>query len=885
MIITDAVSIVNEIAKFFHLHPCPLARNSPTAALLALLAAPWAVFELGAGSVGLDDSLPLGFSLNQPVQAIQVDPEGRILISGLFTSLNGVSCLKGARLKPDGTPDRSFELGHDLNENQRLNILYGGVRLWAPAGEGRAYVSGPFILIHDGRTYRQVIRVQEDGGFDPQFNIGAAIEGMTVTTALALPDHRLMIARRALDEHGLIRASVALLDEHGILDSGFDSSLKANQIIHALLRQADGKILVAGAFTEIGGMVRDGIARLLANGQLDESFDPGTTPDYDPTLRAGQPIRSLALQSDGRILIAGPFTAIGGQQKAHVARLESDGRLDAEFGVTLLPGFAGGVRVNVVAVQPGDQVVIGGWFERVNDVRSPQAARLLPDGSVDLGFETGQERLDEVFALTIQPDGSLVLGGGNAAGTVYRGQVVRIKASGKLDSAFAMTGVTVAQNFEASAPSVRAMIVQQDGNLILGGRFMSFNRVAATNLVRIAPNGTLDRMYQPLVEGAAVNALKTDATGRILVAGDFPGGLARLLADGTMDPAFNVAEGITFDPRIVWRVRCLAVQQDGRIVVGGWFDRAGGMVRYGLARFHPDGSLDVGFAPRLWRDSGWPVVNAILVQPDGNVIIGGSFNRINDVQRNALARLRSDGELDETFDAAAHVYSVVNALAFDAAGDILVGGENLQLAGANAQALARVNASGSLDSTFLPAFTPLLTTNPRVGSIVIQPDGMILVGGMFGGVDDIICHGLIRLRRDGTADPDFHVGTGLRANPLPSGTRLVWTLVLDPDGRLLVGGDFAWADGTPRGGLARWWVGLPLRNRLWLSRDRSLANALQLRLNAPVLAGTRIEVSSDLVDWLPWQTGLDSATDLEWELEGPLSYRQFFRMVREDPVP
>jgi uncharacterized delta-60 repeat protein len=861
----------------------PLRWNSSAAAVLCLLTLLWATLRVCAEPSGLDEALPLGYSLNSPVKAIQVDPEGRVLIAGSFTDLNGVACLNAARLQPSGVPDPSFELGRGLEQNQRLNILHGGVRLLAPAGLGRVYAVGPFRVIHEGATYRQGLRVQEDGQLDTQFNMGAAIEGMTVTTALALPNHRLMIARRALDEHGLIRASVALLDEDGNLDAGFDSSVEANEVIHELMRQPDGKILVAGGFTEIGGMVRDGIARLLANGQLDESFNPGTTPEYNPTLRASQPLRSLAIQNDGRILVAGQFTAIGGQQKAHVARLESDGRMDADFGVMLLPRFQGGpVRVNTVAVQSGDQIVIGGLFERVNGVRSPQVARILPDGSVDSTFETGAERLDEVFASALQPDVSLLLGGGHTAGTLYRGQVVRIKVSGELDSGFAMTGVAI--NSTRQTPSIRAIVVQPDGNLILGGQFTSFNRVAATNLVRIRPDGTLDRTFRPAVGGSAVNALAKDAAGRILVAGDFPGGLGRLLADGSVDSEFDVREGITLKFG-VWLVRCLAVQSDGRIVVGGDFDWAGGALHRGLARFHPDGSLDAGFAPRLSVDSGSPVVNAVLVQPDGKLIIGGWFHKIGEVPRNALARLHPDGEVDETFDAMAHVYSVVRSLAFDAAGAIVVGGESLQLASVNVLALARVDASGVLDATFLPAFAPLQTTQPRVESIAIQPDGMLLVGGVYGGVDGMARRGLVRLRRDGTVDPDFHVGTGLQEDPTQSSVRLVWTLVLDPDGRLLVGGDFVRADGTPRGGIARWRTGLLPRNRIWLWRDPLTGSGLRLRLDAPIPAGTRIEVSSDLATWLPWRTDLESVEDLEWELEEPLSGRQFFRTVQGDLAP
>jgi uncharacterized delta-60 repeat protein len=844
-----------------------------------LLVLPRTMPGMYAEPTGLDESLPLGFTLNDAVKAIQIDHDGRILIAGRFMFFNGVTSLNAARLTANGSRDQTFELGRGLDPDQWFDILWGGVRLLAPAGEGRAFVLGSFSFIHDDVAYRQALRVHEDGQLDTRFNICAASEGMTVTAALALPDHRLMIARRVPDENGSIRASVALLDEDGNLDPGFDSSLEANQVIHVLLRQPDGRILVAGAFTEIGGKLRDGIARLLSHGTLDESFDPGTTPDYDPALRVSQPILSLALQSDGRILAAGYFTAIGGQSQPHVARFESDGRLDDGFSVDLLPRIQGGpVRVNAVAVQPEDRVVIGGFFERVNGVTSPQAARFLPDGSVDANFETGAHRLEEVFAFALQPDGSLLVAGGNEIRSSSMGQLVRIKVSGELDTGFAMTGVAISEPFQAS--SVRAVAIQPDGNLVVGGRFTSFNRVAATNLIRIGPDGALDRTFQPGVGGNAVNALALDPAGRVLVAGDFPGGLARLLPDGTADPEFDVDEGIALKSETgdVWFVRCLAVQPDGGIVVGGDFDWAGGSVRRSLARFHPDGSLDPGFDVQLWADVGSPIVNAILVQPDGKLIIGGSFHRIGEVPRNAMARLHPSGEVDATFEAAAHGSSVVHVLVFDAAGNILIGGYRMQLAGKNVVVLARVDPSGTLDETFRHLFTPMEKTELRVWSIAIQPDGMVLAGGTFGAVDWMPRRGLVRLKPSGGVDPDFHVGAGFEASPSHGNTRLVCTLVLDPEGRLLAGGDFIRADGSPRGGLARWRTGMVQRNRLRLWREAT--SQLRLRLDGPIPAGTWIEVSSDLETWVPWQAGLESLDGMEWELEVPLEPRRFFRAVR-----
>jgi uncharacterized delta-60 repeat protein len=847
----------------------------------------WVMAVVCAGSTGLDGSLPLGFRPNEVVRTIRADATGRVLIAGAFTELNGMPCLYAARLNANGTLDPTFELGRGFDTNQSLNVLYGGVRWLAPAADERVYVVGPFAVIEEGTTYRQVFRFHEDGRLDIGFNSGASIEGMLVSTALVLPDHKLMVARRLLADDGSIRASVAVLDEDGNLDPGFDSSLEANQLIHVLMRQPDGRILVAGAFTEIGGKVRDGIARLFANGELDESFDPGTTPEYDPGLRVGQPVLSLALQSDGRILAGGNFSGMGGRSRPHVLRLEPDGRLDEAFGVELLPRFQGGaVRVNAVAVQPEDRIAIGGWFERVNGITSPQAARLFVDGSVDPSFETGAERLHEVRALAVQPDGALLVAGGNPAVIPALGMVLRVGSSGDLDDRFAMTGPTIAGPFEIS--SVRAIAVQQDGHLILGGRFTSFNRVGATNLVRVGPDGVLDRSFQGAPGGSAVNAIVLDSMGRVLVAGDFPGGVTRLLSDGCADPEFDIGEGIEFAQfeqpwRESWAIRCLAVQSDGRIMVGGAFDRAGGLLRRGLARFNSNGSLDDGFNAQLGLDWGNPVVNSILVQPDGKLIVGGVFGRVGEVPRSAVARLDSNGDLDATFDAQASSSAVVLALALDATGSIVMGGGDMRLAGQNVLVLGRVDASGKLDAAFRPAFASLLMGELLVRSVAIQADGQVLVGGAFASVDGLPRRGLVRLSPAGAVDADFHVGPGLESDPWGNNVRLVWTLALESDGRLLVGGDFIRAGGTGCAGLVRWRTATVQRIRLHLRREAS--SRLWLGLDGPIPAGTRVEVSSDLVAWEPWHTLLESADGFGWALEAPLETRRFFRAVQDNAAP
>src|SRR6478609_5399238 len=116
----------------------------------------------------------------------------------------------------------------------------------------------------------------------------------------------------------------------------------------------------------------------------------------------------------------------------------------------------------------------------------------------------------------------------------------------------------------------------------------------------------------------------------------------------------------TFDPGTGadGNIHAIAIQPDGKIIVGGWFVNFNGASRYHLARLNADGSLDNSF--NLGTDINsdiflYSMVRSIILQPDGKIIIGGIFSTFNNVGRNGIARLNKDGSLDTTFNPGAGV--------------------------------------------------------------------------------------------------------------------------------------------------------------------------------------------------------------------------------------
>jgi len=177
----------------------------------------------------------------------------------------------------------------------------------------------------------------------------------------------------------------ALIDSFGqkpanLLDPTFDPGTGPNSTVVAVAVQADGKIVIGGEFTEIDGTPRRGIARLNADGSLDREFDPKLTPSD----LGGPQVSSVALQSDGKVLIFGGFSRLNGVSRNGAARLNPDGSLDASF-TPPVGDWAWGL------LQADGKVLLrssprGAWFVIPQQPVEYDISRLNPDWFIGLQF-------------------------------------------------------------------------------------------------------------------------------------------------------------------------------------------------------------------------------------------------------------------------------------------------------------------------------------------------------------------------------------------------------------------------------------------------------------------------------------------------------------------
>src|SRR6266513_980081 len=199
---------------------------------------------------------------------------------------------------------------------------------------------------------------------------------------------------------GSITAAPTPTPTPGRIDASFVPAPGTNDnTVNVVLPQPDGKVIVAGRFTQANNVGRNRIARFNFDGSLDTTFDPGTGADAE--------ITAAVLQPDGRIVVAGTFTSFNTFTHNRVCRLNANGSVDQRFGL----GDGINNTVLALALQSDGRILVGGLFSQVDLTQRFNLARLNTNGSVDLTFDPGTGPNGDVNAIVIQPNGAIIIGG------------------------------------------------------------------------------------------------------------------------------------------------------------------------------------------------------------------------------------------------------------------------------------------------------------------------------------------------------------------------------------------------------------------------------------------------------------------------------------------
>ncbi|MBI5387365.1 MAG: carboxypeptidase regulatory-like domain-containing protein [Verrucomicrobia bacterium] len=404
----------------------------------------------------------------------------------------------------------------------------------------------------------------------------------------------------------------------------------------------------------------------------------------------------------------------------------------------------------------------------------------LIDDALGEGNETFGVSLGNLQTLAPTLPGSTVLGLANVAVTVLDNEL-----PGNVD--YEYTNPFSSQP-GANGP-VHALALQPDGQCVIGGEFTRVDGTVYTRIARLQSVGVADAFFNPgFGANGTVYSVAITPDNKILVGGVFTRmdtsnwvGIARLRANGDLDPSFNPGAGAANGA-----VRAVAAQADRKVLLGGNFTLVNGQPRASLARLNEDGSPDGAFAVAL---NG--AVQAIAVQPDQRILIGGSFTTVGGSARVGIARLLANGNLDPSFTGSANLNGAVNAIGLQADGKVVLGGTFTLAGGSNSFYVVRLNADGFVDATFQPG----LGADAPVTSVSVAPRGQILIGGQFTHFNLAARSHFARLRPNGSLDPVFVVGTGA--------DDVVRAVIVQSDSAAIIGGDFTLVNDIPRSRVAR----------------------------------------------------------------------------------
>jgi uncharacterized delta-60 repeat protein len=705
------------------------------------------------------DGINYGEGAGGLVNSIAHQPDGKILIGGNFSSYNGTSRNRIARLNSDGSIDFSFDPGIGANGEILILILLPG---------GKILIGGNFSNYY-GISRNRIARLNSDGSLDASFNPGTGANAGVFSIGLQ-SDGKILIGGAFTSYNGTGRNRIARLNSDGSLDSSFNLGTGANFAVLTIVLQSDGKVLLGGSFTAYNGISRNRIARINSDGTLDYSFDPGSG--------SNSTVRTIVLQYDGKILIGGEFFIFNGTSRNRIARLNTDGILDTSFN----PGKGANNVVRSLVQQSDGKILVSGFFSSYNDIGRIGIARLEADGGLDNSFFTDTES-GSIITMTLQLDGKILIGG--MFSTYNRLSNVtfdRLNLEGGFDSSFnPRTGAN---------GDPLSIILQPDGKILIGGYFTSYNGITRNRIARLNSDGSLDSSFTPGT-GAnfVVESMVLQPDGKILIGGQFTiyNGttrylIARLNEDGSLDTSFNPGTGQ------VGRIRTMVLQFDGKILVGGYFSSFNGTNRNGIARLNSDGSLDTSFDPGIGTDN---TVSSIVLNSNGKILIGGFFSSYNGVKTNGIARLNGDGSLDSSFQSDSWANSGIFCMVQQPDKKILIGGVFSSFNGTDRNGIARLNEDGSLDNSF----NLNIEQNNFVYNLVLLPDGKILIGGAFFSYNGTSRNGIARINVDGSLDFSFNPGSGANGQ--------INAIALQSDGMILIAGSFNGYNEVSRVGIAR----------------------------------------------------------------------------------
>ncbi len=726
--------------------PKNILRPFSTIALFILLTS-LCISSVKAAAGDLDTSFGAALT-HVPAPAVStiyqtvVQPDGKIIATGSFSVANNLYKKNIVRFNADGSLDPTFNapflitanLGAPLNPPLPFAILSIGLQ-----SDGKIVLAGQFVSPRQG-----LIRLNPDGSMDTAFNNQPLVANVWYGYHLQImPDNSIYYSARKNGQDYIVRADAngIPLEETPIL------------VITKFIVQPDGKIVV---YNDNAKTIRRLNATLTFNPSYDDTF-----PQILLTSFTTYSVYSLIRQPDGKILVGGSFNRVNGFVFNNLVRLNSDGNIDAGFNINAAgPNNA----IYALLVMPDSRILAAGRFTSFNGVQKTKIALLNTDGTLVSSFSAPNNFL-AVYDLDFATDGKILAGGvnfgvptsdnPNPGNNGSKLNFIKFDTSGALDNSFQPQIGEDGRGY--------AVRVQPDNKILVAGDFTTPNGVDRKFIVRFNPDGTVDTSFNSPYT-VSLNLLEILPNGKILVGNE--NGVGRLNPDGSIDGGIQGSDStravlalpdnktVICRTRVVYRsnadgsvnasinitqnenCQALALQPDGKVLIGGRFTDVAGTPRGHIARLNADFTLDTTFNPPGANGT----VYQIAVQADGKILLGGDFTSVNfDATKKYLARLNADGSLDTSFSPGLN--TKIRFIKIEPNGKILISGvpETGELFNSPGN-LKKLNADGTIDTDFVSP-----NINLGVAGIDFQIGGKIVIAGYFTHVNGVSSIGIARL--------------------------------------------------------------------------------------------------------------------------------------------
>jgi uncharacterized delta-60 repeat protein len=658
--------------------------------------------------------------------SVWMQPNGKLLMEGSFTHVNGQSVRRLVRLNVDGTLDRSFRpvIASSFVVTSGFGLVSARTPFTSPPHPVSFNTHGDIYLtdsVNVGPHQKPLTRLRANGTYDSSFRTLFAPQ--SVRAVFALSDRTALVRISNVTSNHLATETIYKLKTNGAIDGAFAFSAGNGNTVYDVLPETDGTMIVglgnSGPIPPRGFQRMDIVVKLSTNGTIDPNFqaiqDTNTFATFARTADGGLLVVTTTgafYSSESRIFIK-RFNAQGVEDAGfhftpelysstfpnHFSVAE-DGRFYiARFDGSISRYAADGSREYTFAPQP--VTLTKGIFALTNGIvinrnlydmpRSASLLRLNEDGTRDTNFVPRIEKPSAVYSIRMAPEGYLIANGSfERISALNRPLLTRLTLGGSVDPSYA-------PSIPLDATGTR---LNNLGDALL---FSSKFDVGSYRLVR--RNGQTEIIE---TDGWA-STLEDDLS---IIGSFYSDGINRLnrtLLDGRVDSAFTMnspSNVITVLPLVDGKLFTLSHDTNGRSIV---------------RRLLHNGKTDPAFTPVI--GSIWEVFPNADDSAYGSMVIGQSIY---------LVRLLSNGMVDSTFKwpFPLTTKTIVNAVTTDAKGNILVAG-SFPLNGKNREQLLRLNRSGSIDPTF-----QVITDGP-IADVNVLPDNRIVIAGSFSYVNGV----------------------------------------------------------------------------------------------------------------------------------------------------